>query len=136
MSERASESHLYTSTEKKLPNTCHTLLVSCCCVIFTVFSFFSYNLMYIKEKHWSPIVGNTKCTKIRGKSHMNLSSYTLWQSFFLKMAALPTCLWIYLSIANDVLDLQKNNYPYDVSRLLEKRPNVKTINIYFQNGGR
>ena len=40
--------------------------------------------MYIKEKHWSPVVGNTKCTKIRGKSHINLSSYTLLKSFFLK----------------------------------------------------
>ena len=40
-----------------------------------------------------------------------------------------------MSIANDVLDLPKNNYSYDLSRLLERRPKVKTQNIYFQDGG-
>ena len=52
------------------------------------------------------------------------------------MAALPTCLRTNLSIANDVLDFQKNNQPYELSHLLERRPRVKTLNIYFQDGGR
>jgi hypothetical protein len=54
------------------------------------------------------------------------------------MAALPTSLRTNLGTANYVglLDLQKNNHPYEFSRLLVKRSRQKTQNIFFQDGGR
>ena len=56
--------------------------------------------------------------------------------FFLKMAALSTCLRTNISIENYEIDIHKNNQPYEFSRFLEKRPRGKTQNIYLQDGGR